>query len=72
MLILLPIGLVAIFVGMWLTRRNSTLTRDCRWRPDRTVGPKHFRCLVCGAECDIAKGVEPRQCLRDPDPNVQQ
>lgn len=63
MFIFIPFIAAALFIGMWLAQRGSTLTRYCRWRPDRTVGPRHFHCVACGAECDVAKG-EPRQCLR--------
>jgi succinate dehydrogenase/fumarate reductase-like Fe-S protein len=45
-----------------LTRRNSTLTRNCRWRLDRSVAPDHWHCVACGA---VARGPEPRDCLRD-------
>lgn len=72
MFLFVPLIAIALFFGMWLSRRGSTLTRDCRWRPDRTVGPRHFRCAACGAECDISKGVEPRQCLRGTIIRVQQ
>lgn len=66
MIFFIPLIALALFTGLWVARRNSTLTRDCRWRPDRSRGPRHFRCLACGAECDIDHGVEPRQCLRPP------
>jgi succinate dehydrogenase / fumarate reductase iron-sulfur subunit len=28
--------------------------------------PGHWRCAACGAECDLAVGQEPRDCLRVP------
>ena len=62
---LLPIIIIAIFLGMWWMRRGSTLTRNCRWREDRATGPGHFRCAACGAEIDLAPGKRPRDCLKD-------
>ncbi len=64
---LFPIVIVAVLIGMWLSRRGSTLTRDCRWREERATGgatTRHFRCAACGAECDTAPGKDPRACLR--------
>ncbi|WP_146161974.1 hypothetical protein, partial [Pseudogemmobacter blasticus] len=63
MLILLPVLLVAVLVWMWITRRNSTLTRACRWRRDRRQAEDAWRCAACGA---TARGSEPRDCLRPP------
>jgi len=60
-LLLLLLG-VSVFVYLWITRRNSTLTRDCRWRLDRSVAPDFWRCVACGA---TARGREPRDCLRE-------
>jgi hypothetical protein len=62
--LLLILGLAGVFLYLWLSRRNSTLTRTCLWRLDRTVGPGHFRCAACGATCDVAPGKEPDKCLR--------
>ncbi|MDZ4135523.1 MAG: hypothetical protein U1D06_08000 [Paracoccaceae bacterium] len=61
---LLLILLLAVLLFLWLSRRNSTLTRSCRWRLDRSVGPNHHRCAACGATCDPAQGKVPRDCLR--------
>ncbi|MGB4828909.1 MAG: hypothetical protein WBP18_16870 [Paracoccaceae bacterium] len=52
---------VSVFFYLWLSRRHSTLTRDCRWRLDRSVVPDAWRCAACGA---TARGDEPRDCLR--------
>lgn len=64
----MPLLLLALLLGvllyMWLSRRNATLTRACRWRLDRTGGPNHYRCAACRAETDTAPGKEPRECLR--------
>jgi hypothetical protein len=62
---LFPLVIVAVLVGMWLMRRGSTLTRDCRWREDRAEGPGHFRCAACGATCVVPLGERPRDCLRE-------
>ena len=51
---LFPFVIIAVFVGMWLMRRGSTLTRECRWRAEGGGG--RFRCAACGAVCDLAPG----------------
>ena len=61
--LLFLLGLGAVFLYMWISRRRSSLTRQCLWRLDRTVGPGHFRCAACGASCDLPPGQQPRQCL---------
>lgn len=61
---LFPFVILAVFIGMWLMRRGSTLTRDCRWRAEGGGG--RFRCAACGAVCDLAPGKQPRQCLKAP------
>jgi LSD1 subclass zinc finger protein len=58
--VLLLILLVSVFAYLWLARRGKTLTRSCRWRLDRTLGPSHHRCAACGAVTDAV----PRHCLR--------
>jgi len=58
--ILLIILVIAVFVYLWLARRGKSLTRTCRWRLDRTLGPAHYRCAACGATTEG----EPRHCLR--------
>ncbi len=60
--LLLLLLAVSVLLYLWLARRNTTLSRDCRWRLDRTHGPAHHRCAACGA---TAIGI-PRQCLRPP------
>ncbi|MDB5664671.1 hypothetical protein [Cypionkella sp.] len=62
--LLLLLLAVSVFVYGWLARRNSTLTRDCRWRLDRTLGVSHYRCASCGAECDTGSPRQPRHCSR--------
>ena len=69
LLILLAAG---VFGWMWFARRGSTLTRTCRWRLDRSVGPGHYACSACGAVCDVAEGKVPRDCLRPPAEPAQQ
>lgn len=64
MIFLLPLGLAAFFLLAWLYQRDSTLTRACRWRLDRTGGEGHFRCASCGAEVDLPSGKSPRHCLK--------
>ncbi|WP_333816440.1 hypothetical protein [Tabrizicola sp.] len=59
-LLLLVLG-VSVFLYLWIARRNSTLTRNCRWRLDRRVAPDFWHCVACGA---TVRGREPRDCLR--------
>lgn len=61
--ILLLLLLIAVLLYLWLSRRNSTLTRQCLWRADRKQGPDHWRCAACGAECVTEPGKSPRHCL---------
>jgi len=62
--LLLLLLLVGVLLYMWLSRRNSTLTRDCRWRLDRSAGTDHYACSACGKVMDCAPGKTPRDCLR--------
>lgn len=62
--ILLILLLIAVLAYMWLSRRNSSLTRACRWREDRRAGPGVWRCAACGATCTLAPRQQPRACLR--------
>ncbi|WP_128253444.1 hypothetical protein [Falsirhodobacter deserti] len=65
--VLLILGLIAFFVLSWLWHRSRTLTRDCRWREDRSRAPEgrsFFRCASCGAETDLPRGKQPKHCLR--------
>ena len=59
-ILLILLGL-SVFGYLWLARRNSTLTRDCRWRLDRATAPDAWRCVACGA---VARGDQPRDCFR--------
>ncbi len=63
MFLLLPLLALAVLLYLWLSRRGSTLTRQCRWREQRSEGL--WRCAACGATCRIDKG-SPRHCLRNP------
>lgn len=58
--LLLLVLFVSVLLYLWLSRRGTTLTRTCRWRADRTLGPDHYRCVACGA---VTEG-RPRHCLR--------
>jgi|JI8StandDraft_1071087.scaffolds.fasta_scaffold613369_2 hypothetical protein len=59
-ILLLVLG-ASVFLYLWLSRRNSTLTRACRWRLDRSTAVDAWRCAACGA---VARGDEPKDCLR--------
>lgn len=69
--LLLILGL-GVFGYLWWQWRTTTLTRTCRWRLDRSVGPGHWACAACGAVCDVADGKAPRDCLRPPGDPAQQ
>ena len=70
--VLLLILAVGVFGYLWWQWRTTTLTRTCRWRLDRSVGPGHYACAACGAVCDMPIGKAPRDCLRPPSDSVQQ
>ncbi len=57
LLILIVVGVLAY---LWWRWRYTTLTRDCRWREDRSTGT--WRCAFCGAT--VGHG-PPRICLKD-------
>ncbi len=65
--LLLLILLLSVLAYLWVTRRNSTLTRACRWRLDRTRGANIHHCVACGAVCDASPGRSPNACLRPKD-----
>ncbi|MFN3722489.1 MAG: hypothetical protein ACK4VZ_05540 [Paracoccaceae bacterium] len=58
--VLLLILLLLVLGYMWITRRNSTLTRACLWRQERSAG--QWRCAACGAVMPGARA--PKDCLR--------
>lgn len=60
MVVLLVFLGVGVFAYLWWRWRMTTLTRDCRWREDRTAGG--WRCAYCGAT--QTEAAEPRHCLR--------
>lgn len=62
MLLLLPLLALAVLLYLWLSRRGSTLTRQCLWRQNRARGL--WRCAACGAETPDTER-PPRHCLRD-------
>lgn len=57
--LLVLILLLAVFAYLWVARRNSTLTRACLWRQERSAG--QWRCAACGAVLPGEKS--PRVCL---------
>ncbi len=57
LLLFLALGVLAF---LWHARVTTTLTRDCRWRQDKTRDI--WRCAFCGAE--QAGSDEPKDCLR--------
>ncbi|MCZ0811516.1 MAG: hypothetical protein ACQEVT_03490 [Pseudomonadota bacterium] len=56
-LLILLVGVVIYF--LW-RHQTTTLTRNCRWRQDRSRGV--WRCAYCGAE--TGGDTAPRDCLR--------
>jgi hypothetical protein len=60
--LLLLLLLLSVLAYMWLSRRNSTLTRACKWRQERAAD--QWRCAACGA---VEHGpAEPRHCRQKP------
>ncbi len=63
----MPLLLLLLLIGtvlyLWIVRRGTTLTRNCRWRLDRSQGRNHYRCAFCAATAAPPKG-PPRHCLR--------
>lgn len=59
----MPVFLLLLLLGvlayLWWRWRMTTLTRDCRWREDRTR--RVWRCAFCGAETGEGP---PTRCLR--------
>lgn len=67
MLILLVPLVLALLAWIYWRNRNDTLTRNCRWRADRTAGPGHFTCASCGGRIKTENGEWPRVCVaREP------
>lgn len=63
--VLLLLLLAGVLAYLWINRRGTTLTRDCRWRQDRSTGDEgRFSCAFCGARVTLPKGKTPRVCLR--------
>ncbi|MEP4036819.1 MULTISPECIES: hypothetical protein [unclassified Pseudophaeobacter] len=58
--ILLLLLLTGVFAYFIYRRKTTTLTRDCRWRQERSQN--QWRCTSCDA---VKSGAtEPRDCLR--------
>ncbi len=61
----MPVFLILLLLGtlayLYWRRRTTTLTRDCRWRRDRSTAG--WRCAFCGA---LEPGeAAPVHCRRD-------
>lgn len=64
MVVLIPLILIALYVGMYVLRTDRT--SDCRWRQTgKDAEGITFRCQVCGAEARTEKG-EPTHCGAKP------
>ncbi len=61
-ILLLLLG-VGVFLYLWWVRRDTTLTRACRWRLDRGGGVHRYRCAACGAMTTTDGGL-PKDCLK--------
>ncbi|SFJ34022.1 hypothetical protein [Celeribacter neptunius] len=60
MILLIPLILIALYLGMYFMRTERT--SDCRWRQTgREQDERLWRCQVCGAEARTEKG-EPKHC----------
>jgi len=64
MAVLIVVLAVGVFAFLWWRWRTTTLTRECRWRLDRSEGSGHWRCAACGAEIDLPEGEAPKLCRR--------
>ncbi|MEY8830227.1 hypothetical protein AB9K34_17765 [Sedimentitalea sp. XS_ASV28] len=60
LLVFLLIGVAAYFTWRW---RSSTVTRQCRWRADRSVAADYYRCLACGGHMRTGTDRAPRVCM---------
>ncbi|AJE48573.1 hypothetical protein [Celeribacter indicus] len=66
MLVLLPLIVIAVYLGLYLMR--SGRTADCRWRQTgRDAEGIDWACPVCGGSTRTEKG-EPRFCAAKPAP----
>lgn len=60
---ILLVLLVIVLVMVAWQRRNSTLTRNCRWRLNRLDGDGCYTCVSCGAKMQTSDGKTPTRCL---------
>ncbi|SFU01211.1 hypothetical protein [Sedimentitalea nanhaiensis] len=60
--LLIPLGIGLLF-WVYLSRRGSSLTRNCRWRADRAAGPGRYSCASCGGQTRTDNGTPPRHCV---------
>jgi hypothetical protein len=62
-ILLLILG-IGVFAYLWVVRRNSTLTRHCKWRLRKDLGSSTYVCVACNARCDPGAKAQPNHCLR--------
>ncbi|WP_172299347.1 hypothetical protein [Pseudoruegeria sp. HB172150] len=53
---------IGTFAYLWWKWHHTTLTRECRWRQDRTAGD--WYCVHCGGRTVTDGGKPPKICVR--------
>ncbi|MFD3190932.1 hypothetical protein ACFMPD_11735 [Sedimentitalea sp. HM32M-2] len=61
--VLLLVLLLGVLAYLYWKHRTSTLSRNCRWRADRTEGGDAYRCVSCGGRTRTEDGRPPRYCI---------
>lgn len=63
---LVVVGLVVAFAVVAFYARQNRLTRDCRWRADRSGNDANghkYRCAACGAVAFSKDDTPPSTCM---------
>jgi hypothetical protein len=68
--ILLLVLLLGVLAYLYWRRRTTTLTRNCRWRADRTQGAGCYHCVSCGGRTRTTDGKPPRDCVAGQPPKA--
>ena len=66
--LLLLLLLLGVLAYLYWQRRTTNLTRNCRWREERSLGVGHYHCVSCNGRTETPDGQPPRDCAaRKPD-----
>jgi hypothetical protein len=67
----MPVLLLILFIGVMLyfywRHKSSALSRNCRWREDRSKdrdGQRSYNCTYCGETLILPIGEVPKHCAR--------